>query len=168
MIAKKKHLLLFAALCLGAAAPVAVQAQDDFKLETETLTDAENTPAPVFPVPSDRQLKWNETEFYAFFHYGMNTYTGREWGNGDEDTKQFKPSAKPNPRQWLETAKKAGMKGGIAVIKHHDGFCLWPTTTTEHCVKNAGNEFGKQTNIPKDFAEAAKELKLKYGFYISP
>ena len=168
MIAKKKHLLLFTALCLGTAAPVAVQAQDDFKLETETLTDAENTPAPVFPVPSDRQLKWNETEFYAFFHYGMNTYTGREWGNGDEDRSLFAPTKKPNPKQWLETAKKAGMKGGIAVIKHHDGFCLWPTNTTEHCVKNAGNEFGKQTNIPKDFAEAAKELKLKYGFYISP
>lgn len=168
MIAKKKHLLLFTALCLGTAAPVAVQAQDDFKLETETLTDAENTPAPVFPVPSDRQLKWNETEFYAFFHYGMNTYTGREWGNGDEDTKQFKPSAKPNPRQWLETAQKAGMKGGIAVIKHHDGFCLWPTETTDHSVKNAGNDFGKQTNIPEDFSKAAKELGLKYGFYISP
>ena len=168
MIAKKKHLLLFTALCLGTAAPVAVQAQDDFKLETETLTDAENTPAPVFPVPSDRQLKWNETEFYAFFHYGMNTYTGREWGNGDENRSLFAPTKKPNPKQWLETAKKAGMKGGIAVIKHHDGFCLWPTETTEHCVKNAGNEFGKQTNIPKDFAEAAKELKLKYGFYISP
>ena len=168
MIAKKKHLLLFTALCLGTAAPVAVQAQDDFKLETETLTDAENTPAPVFPVPSDRQLKWNETEFYAFFHYGMNTYTGREWGNGDEDRSLFAPTKKPNPKQWLETAKKAGMKGGIAVIKHHNGFCLWPTNTTEHCVKNAGNEFGKQTNIPKDFAEAAKELKLKYGFYISP
>ena len=144
-----------------------MQAQDDFKLETGTLTDAENTPAPVFPVPSDRQLKWNETEFYAFFHYGMNTYTGREWGNGDE-IPSFAPTKKPNPKQWLETAKKAGMKGGIAVIKHHDGFCLWPTATTEHCVKNAGNEFGKQTNIPKDFAEAAKELKLKYGFYISP
>ena len=60
------------------------------------------------------------------------------------------------------------MKGGIAVVKHHDGFCLWPTSTTDHSIVNAGNENGKTTNIPRDFAKAARSLGMKYGFYVSP
>ena len=60
------------------------------------------------------------------------------------------------------------MKGGIAVVKHHDGFCLWPTSSTTHSVVKAGNAFGRETNIPRDFAAAAQKLGLKYGFYVSP
>ena len=163
----KKISILFSALCLMASVPATMQAQG-LKLVNESVSDPDNTPRPVFPVPSERQLKWNETEYYAFFHYGMNTYTNSEWGSGAESESTFAPTAKPNPRQWLEVAQKAGMKGGIAVVKHHDGFCLWPTETTKHCVKNAGNQYGKETNIPKDFAEAAQELGMKYGFYVSP
>lgn len=60
------------------------------------------------------------------------------------------------------------MKGGIAVVKHHDGFCLWPTSTTTHNCTAGGNSYAKETNIPRDFAAAAKDLGLKYGFYVSP
>ena len=98
----------------------------------ETLPNPDNEPAPVHPVPSHRQLLWQETEFYAFFHFGMNTFTNVEWGNGSESESQFAPTKVPNPRQWLEAVQAAGMKGGIAVVKHHDGFCLWPTATTTH------------------------------------
>ena len=118
-----KKILLFLALS-AAGYPLCSQAQSQFKLQTQEIKNADNEPAPVFPVPSDRQLKWNETEFYAFYHYGMNTYTDKEWGGGGEPESKFAPTAKPNPRQWLETAQKAGMKGGIAVVKHHDGFLL--------------------------------------------
>lgn len=156
-----------AAACV-LAFPTTVLGQNTFKLVQQTLDNPNNEPVPVHPVPHPRQVAWQETEFYAFFHYGMNTYTDKEWGNGDEDVKLFRPTAKPNPRQWLEAVKKAGMKGGIAVVKHHDGFCLWPTTTTEHNATKAGNPYTADMNIPKDFAEAAKELGLKYGFYISP
>ena len=151
---------------LGMFAPFSANAQ--LQLKNEAPANPDNEPVEVHPVPHPRQLKWQETEFYAFFHYGMNTYTGLEWGNGDEDPKRFAPTAAPNPRQWLEAAKAAGMRGGIAVVKHHDGFCQWPTETTDHNVTNSGNDFGKNTNIPRDFAAAAKELGLKYGFYISP
>lgn len=164
----KKISIFISALCLAAMAPLGVQAQSEFQLKPQTLSNPDNVPAPVFPVPSERQLKWNETEYYGFFHYGMNTYTGKEWGDGTESESTFNPTKKPNPRQWLEVAKKAGMKGGIAVVKHHDGFCLWPTATTTHSVKNSNTTYGKQTNIPKDFAEAANALGMKYGFYISP
>ena len=80
-------------------------------LKTQIAPNTENEPRPVFPVPTDRQWKWQQTEFYAFFHYGMNTYTGKEWGNGDEDVNRFAPTAKPDPRQWLEAVKEAGMTG---------------------------------------------------------
>ena len=156
-------------LTLGlAASPLLLQAQSEFSLQQQTLANPDNEPAPVHPVPHERQMQWQETEFYAFFHYGMNTYTGKEWGYGDENRATFAPTAAPNPRQWLEAVKAAGMKGGIAVVKHHDGFCLWPTETTDHNVTNSGNEFGRNTNIPRDFAAAAKDLGMKYGFYISP
>jgi len=141
---------------------------EELTLIPQTLDNPDNVPAPVHPVPHPRQVKWQETEFYAFFHYGMNTYTNLEWGTGGESNSTFAPTAVPNPRQWLETIKEGGMKGGIAVVKHHDGFCLWPTATTEHKCTNSSNTYAQQTNIPKDFAAAAKDLNLKYGFYVSP
>mgnify|MGYP000115118417 FL=1 len=163
----KKITYLLSALALSAA-PVISSAQSPFSLQSQTLTNSDNEPGPVFPLPTERQLKWNETEFYAFFHYGMNTYTNLEWGNGDEAESIFAPTAAPNPEQWLKAVQAAGMKGGIAVVKHHDGFCLWPTSSTTHSVVKAGNAFGRETNIPRDFAAAAQKLGLKYGFYVSP
>ena len=133
-----------------------------------TLPNPDNEPAPVHPVPSQRQLLWQETEFYAFFHFGMNTFTNSEWGDGSEAESKFAPTKVPNPRQWLTAVKAAGMKGGIAVVKHHDGFCLWPTATTTHSIVNAGNQNGRDTNIPDSFSVAARDLGMKYGFYVSP
>lgn len=152
---------------LFAAASVTASAQGNFSLKNETPANPDNEPVPVHPVPHERQVLWNETEFYAFFHYGMNTFTNREWGYGNEPETGYKPLGKPNPRQWLEAVKAAGMTGGIAVVKHHDGFCLWPTATTEHSIKNCGNENGK-VNIPEEFGKAARDLGMKYGFYVSP
>ena len=114
--------------------------------------NADNEPTPVFPVPNERQMKWQQTEFYAFFHYGMNTYTHREWGLGNEDESLFAPTQPPCPRQWLKAVKAAGMKGGIAVVKHHDGFCLWPTQTTTHNCTRGGNAYARNLNLPRAFA----------------
>ncbi len=163
--------LNFLHLFLGLAAmlaPAAATAQAEFTVVEEVRQNPDNEPTPVHPIPHKRQLLWNETEFYAFFHYGINTYTNKEWGYGDEDPSLFAPTAVPNPKQWLEAAKSAGMKGGIAVVKHHDGFCLWPTATTTHNVTASSNANAQATNIPRDFAAAAKELDMKYGFYVSP
>ena len=162
--------ILLCGLCL-AAAPNVVAAQtqrSEFQMTQAAVDNPDNTPRPVFPVPSRRQLLWNETEFYAFFHYGMDTYTGKEWGDGTEDESTFAPTRVPDPAQWLRVAKQAGMKGGIAVVKHHDGFCLWPTATTDHSVLKSSSENARKTNIPRDFARAARKLGMKYGFYVSP
>ena len=77
-------------------------AQEQLTIMPQTLSNPDNEPAPVHPVPHDRQVKWNETEFYAFFHYGMNTFTNKEWGYGNEPETQYAPLGKPDPRQWLE------------------------------------------------------------------
>ena len=164
---KLKPLQLILGICLTAA-PLTAMAQAEFTVVESAPANPDNEPLPVHPVPHERQILWNETEFYAFFHYGINTYTNKEWGYGDENPSLFAPTAVPNPKQWLEAAKSAGMKGGIAVVKHHDGFCLWPTATTTHNVTASSNANAQKTNIPKDFAAAAKELDMKYGFYVSP
>lgn len=149
------------------AAMAMAQNVETLTLKAQELANPDNEPAPVHPVPTERQVLWNETEFYAFFHYGMNTFTNKEWGYGNEDRTVYAPLGRPNPRQWLEAVKAAGMTGGIAVVKHHDGFCLWPTETTDHSIKNCGNSNG-QVNIPEAFANAARDLNMKYGFYVSP
>lgn len=165
---RKKRNILFFVVLFAAGRPFGAFSQGEFALVAQTVANPDNEPRPVFPVPSERQLKWNQTEFYAFFHYGMNTYTGQEWGNGNEDVNRFAPTQQPDPEQWLAACKAAGMQGGIAVVKHHDGFCLWPTESTGHRCTESSNQYARLTNIPRDFAAAARKLGMKYGFYVSP
>lgn len=113
--------------------------------------------------PSQRQLDWFEMGFYGFIHFGVNTYTDREWGMGTEDEAIFNP-VHLDCDQWVAAAKSAGMKGLILTAKHHDGFCLWPSQYTEHSVKNSP----VQRDIVRETAEACKRGGIKFGFYLSP
>lgn len=113
--------------------------------------------------PSERQHEWQKLEFTAFFHFGMNTFTDAEWGDGTENPKHFNPTD-INTDQWCEGLISAGIKACIITAKHHDGFCLWPSAYTEHSVKNS--PFKK--DVVKLLAESCKKYGLKLGVYLSP
>lgn len=136
--------------------------------QDQTLPNEGNTPSLVFPVPNERQMAWFETEFYGFSHYGPNTFVGSEWGNDRRpNAKEFAPQTVPNCDQWVSSMKVAGMKGMVVICKHHDGFCLWPTQSTDFNVTNSAGA-GPETDIPKLVSEACKKYDMKFGVYLSP
>ncbi|MFH7019272.1 alpha-L-fucosidase [Flavobacterium sp. FlaQc-47] len=124
------------------------------------------SPEPFGPLPTQKQIDWQEMEFYAFVHFSLNTFTNKEWGYGDESPELFNPTSL-DVRQWAKVVKESGMKGIILVAKHHDGFCLWPSAYTERSVKNSPWKNGKG-DLVKELAAACKEYNLKLGLYLSP
>jgi alpha-L-fucosidase len=123
-------------------------------------------PDPVLPVPTQRQLDWMTMEMNAFIHFTTNTFTDLEWGNGDEKESVFNPT-KTNPDQWVEVLKNAGFKGLILTCKHHDGFCLWPSSYTTHSIKNSPYKNG-EADLVREVSDACKKAELKFGIYLSP
>ena len=117
-------------------------------------------------VPSEKQLQWQQMELTAFLHFGINTFTGNEWGNGKDSPELFNPSSL-DCRQWVKALKEGGFRMAILTAKHHDGFCLWPTATTEYSVKNSPWRDGKG-DVVKELSEACREYGLKFGVYLSP
>ena len=117
-------------------------------------------------VPCDRQLRWQDRELTAFLHFGMNTFTDREWGDGKESPEQFNPYALDTD-QWVKTLKDAGFKMVILTAKHHDGFCLWPTATTDHSVASSPWRDGKG-DVMADLRRSCDKYGMKLGVYLSP
>lgn len=116
--------------------------------------------------PSKRQLDWFDMELYAFVHFTVNTYTGKEWGDGTESPSIFNPT-ELDCDEWVQAVKAAGAKGLVLTAKHHDGFCLWPSAYTEHSIKNSPYKNGKG-DIVREAAEACRRGGIKFGLYLSP
>lgn len=114
-------------------------------------------------VPSERQVKFQQTEFYAFVHFTVNTFTDSEWGSGSESPDIFDPK-KLDSEQWVRAIASAGMKGLILTCKHHDGFCLWHSRLTRHTVEYS--PFGR--DIVREVSDACKKYGIKFGVYLSP
>jgi alpha-L-fucosidase len=131
------------------------------------VTAAKLCPAPnARPVPSAAQLEWQRDELALFIHFGVNTFTDREWGDGTEDPRIFAPS-RLDARQWTRAARAAGFRALILTAKHHDGFCLWPSRTTKHSVASSPWR-GGQGDLVREFTEACRAEGLKAGLYLSP
>lgn len=121
---------------------------------------------PIKLRPTERQLSWQNLELTAFFHFTVNTFNGREWGSGNESPEIFQP-LELDCRQWIKTIKDAGFKLAILTAKHHDGFCLWPSKYTDHCVKSSSWRDGTG-DVLREFVEACKEYEILPGVYLSP
>jgi alpha-L-fucosidase len=120
----------------------------------------------TFPIPTSAQLQWQNSQLEMFVHFGMNTFTDSEWGTGKENPQQFNPTA-IHASQWASIAKLEGFQYLILTVKHHDGFCLWPSKYTEHSIKNSPYKNGSG-DIVKEVSAACRAAGIKFGFYLSP
>ncbi|MGE5356602.1 MAG: alpha-L-fucosidase [Deltaproteobacteria bacterium] len=117
-------------------------------------------------IPDDSQLEWLDDEFYLFCHFGPNTFTGMEWGEGTEKADIFNPG-ELDCEQWCRIAKQSGAAGIIITAKHHDGFCLWPSLYSSHTVKQSKWKNGNG-DVLEELSQACRKNGLKFGVYISP
>ena len=118
------------------------------------------------PVPTAAQLAWQRDELAVFIHFGINTFTDREWGDGRESPSLFAPE-NLDARQWARSARAAGFRALVLTAKHHDGFCLWPTATTSHSVKSSPFRNGAG-DVVREFVDACRAEGLRAGLYLSP
>lgn len=123
-------------------------------------------PVPLLPIPTARQLDWQYDELRLFVHFGVNTFTDREWGTGEEDPALFNPEAF-DAEQWVRVADEAGFGAVVLTAKHHDGFALWPSRYTDHSVRSSSWRQG-EGDVVGELAAAARKEGIKMGLYLSP
>ena len=155
---------------------------NDVVFEYEKISDSSNPTSTVLPaahpedketeignhgpLPSKAQLDYHKEELAAFIHYGMNTYTNSEWGHGNEDPKNFNPT-NLDTDQWIRTLKETGFKRTIMVVKHHDGFVIYPSKYTNHTVAASPWKDGKG-DLLEEISKSATKYDMNMGVYLSP
>lgn len=135
-------------------------------------TNALSPPSKYLQVPEQRQLDWHSIEYYAFIHFGHNTFTDEEWGRSQSLPDVFNPT-NLDTDQWAKAFADAGMEGMILTAKHHDGMAMWDTTTTTYKIANSSwaksrTEQGLDSDVVRMAAASAKKHGIKFGVYLSP
>ncbi|MFC9462610.1 alpha-L-fucosidase [Streptomyces sp. NPDC058430] len=155
---------------LALAAPAAggsTAAEPHFRIPISTADSPEEVVAKASRVrPTKRQIAWQSLEKTAFLHFGVNTFTGLEWGTGDEDPNVFQPTGLDTD-QWARALRDGGFKLAILTVKHHDGFVLYPSRYTEHSVASSSWRDGRG-DVLRSFADSMRKHGIKVGVYISP
>ncbi|MCA0374904.1 MAG: alpha-L-fucosidase [Gemmatimonadetes bacterium] len=160
----RRTLLRAGAVAAGAAAlPLPLRRLLAESAPGTLVPDMQGAPRPR---PTKAQLQWQRDEIALFVHFGINTFTDREWGDGTESPSLFNPTAL-DARQWARTAKAAGARAMVLTAKHHDGFCLWPTATTRHSVASSPWRSGRG-DVVREFVDACRAEGLRPGLYCSP
>ncbi|MFP3903795.1 MAG: alpha-L-fucosidase [Armatimonadota bacterium] len=118
------------------------------------------------PLPTEKQIAWADMEFGMFCHFGLNTFSDLEWGEGEESPELFNPT-ELDPMQWAQTAREAGMRYIVVTAKHHEGFCIWQTDTTDYSVASSPWQDG-DGDVIRLVAQACEAHDLKLGIYCSP
>ena len=129
-------------------------------------SNEQSAPAPEGPLPNARQIEWYHREMIAFFHFGMNTFTDVNEGDGKASTQYFNPGTL-DCNQWVSVLKNAGITTAIIVAKHADGFCNWPSAYTDYSVRNSPWKNGKG-DVVKEFTDACRLAGVKAGIYLGP
>ncbi|MEP7048951.1 MAG: alpha-L-fucosidase [Pseudomonadota bacterium] len=148
--------------------PVMLAASGCVEHAGPVLSDAPGipTPDPVLPVPSADQLAWQAQELTAFLHFGINTFTHQEQGDGTDSPTLFDPSGL-DTTQWMTTLRDAGFRQALLTAKHHDGFCLWQTRCTSYSVA-ASPWLAGAGDVVKQFVDAAHQANVRVGLALSP
>jgi len=158
----RRHLTSYALLATVVAAPAC------YEQTGPVLGPPSSVPLPeaVAPVPSAAQVAWQTQELAAFLHFGMNTFTNKEQGDGTDSPALFNPTAF-DARQWITALRSAGLQEALLTAKHHDGFCLWPTTCTSYSVQ-ASPFRGGTGDVVREFVDAAHEGNVRVALALSP
>ena len=134
-------------------------------LPTDSQEDILRKAAHVVPTP--RQMDYHRREFIGFIHFGPNTFTGLEWGNGKEDPTLFQPE-QLDTDQWCAALKAAGITAVVLTVKHHDGYCLWQTRYEDHQSVKKSPWLQGQGDVLRELSQSCQKLGLKLGVYLSP